>query len=87
MPPSCNTTCISIVPACFSAILKMNNPGSIKNNAQYRALLILLNEEGLVVNFCLTRGESLKEGEAILKQALRQSEDLQCIVTGMKSMN
>jgi hypothetical protein len=57
----------------------------MKNNPQYKALLILLNEEGLVVNFCFTRGESLREGEAILRQAQLQSEGVQCIVTGKKN--
>lgn len=35
-----------------------------------------------MINFCLTRGESMKEGEAILKQAQTQGENVEMIVTG-----
>jgi hypothetical protein len=65
-----------------SMILKTNAKGSNKNAAQYRAMLILLNEEGLVINFCLTKGESMKEGEDILRHAQRQGGNIDMIVTG-----
>jgi hypothetical protein len=65
-----------------SAILKTNLPGSQKNHPQYRALLILLNEDGLVMNYTLTRGESLQEAKGVLEQAKSQSGALEMIITG-----
>jgi hypothetical protein len=41
-----------------------------------------MNEQGLVINWMLTRGESLKEGRSILEQAKRQSDGIDMIVTG-----
>jgi hypothetical protein len=65
-----------------SALLKTNLHGSKHNHPQFRALLILMNEEGMVVNFCLTRGESLKEAKENLEQEKDQSPDLELIITG-----
>jgi hypothetical protein len=41
-----------------------------------------MNEDGLVINWMLTRGESLKEGQSILEQAKRQSDGIDMLVTG-----
>jgi hypothetical protein len=56
--------------------------GSQKNHQQYKALLILLNQDGFVMNFTLTRGESLREAKEVLEQAHRQSPNLKMIHTG-----
>jgi hypothetical protein len=54
----------------------------MKNRAQFKALLILLNESGLVMGYTLTRGESLQEAKGVLEQAKTQSGEIDMIITG-----
>jgi hypothetical protein len=41
-----------------------------------------MNESGMVINFSLTRSESLKEVEVMLKKVKEQCSEVEFIITG-----
>jgi hypothetical protein len=67
---------------CFSSLVKTAAAGSKKKAAQYKALMIVMNESGLVLNYCFTRSESLKECGPMLTALKTQCSDIQLIMTG-----
>jgi hypothetical protein len=61
--------------------MKTSVSGSKKNYQQFSALLIILNEQGMALNFAFTKGESLREATDMLQSVKRQCPELELVVT------